>query len=118
MTRKLFEGNGVVSLGAVSKEEDLTPVGRISINAPPDDGRCDVCGRHISELKPFGGPEDPLMGDFTGELLIKQWRPLGPYNEEAVKAAEEAEKALAVPRNKPLESKDVLEWYISRYGKE
>ncbi len=104
------------SLGAVSKEEDLKKGG---INPPPPDGRCDVCGRHISELKPFGGADDPLEGDFTGELLVKQWRPLGPYNEEALEAAEEAKKALkAAPRNKPLESKDVLEWYISRYGKE
>jgi hypothetical protein len=85
MTQKLFEGNGVISLGAISKEEDLTPTHRISISGPPADGRCNVCGKHITELKPFGGPGDPLVGDFTGELLVKTWRSAGPYDEEAEK---------------------------------
>lgn len=114
MTRILFERNGIVSLGAVSKEEDLTQPGRISINAPPGDGRCDVCGRHISELKPFGGPGDPLVGNFTGEILIKRWRPCGPYDEEAERANEEAEKEF----KEGSEGKDVLQWYITKYGKE
>ena len=48
----------------------------IYINPPPSDGRCEGCGRHVSELKPFGGPGDPLVGDFTGELLLKHFRSL------------------------------------------
>ena len=41
-----------------------------------DDNRCDCCGRHVRELKPFGGPGDPLVGDFTGKYLVKHYRPL------------------------------------------
>jgi rubredoxin len=44
------------------------------INPPPEDHRCEVCGRHVSELKPFGGAGDPLVGDFTGAFLVKKFR--------------------------------------------
>lgn len=103
------------SLGAVSKEEDLNlrPTCGFSINPPPGDGRCDVCGRHMSELKPFGGPGDPLVGDFSGELLIKRFRLDWPQDEEAEKAWEEAEKARKDPG-----SDDTLPWFIAKCGKE
>jgi hypothetical protein len=109
MTRIFFNENGVIIPSAISKEEDLKLTGRIIINAPPEDGRCDVCGRHISELKPFGGPGDPLVGDFTGEFLVKRGRPAGPYDEEAEKAWDEAEKAT---------HDDPLPWFIAKFGKE
>jgi len=48
----------------------------IWINPPPVDNRCECCGRNISELKPFGGPGDPLVGDFSGALLVKHARAL------------------------------------------
>ena len=44
---------------------------KIIINPPPLDNRCECCRRHVDELKPFGGPGDPLVGDFTGQLLVK-----------------------------------------------
>lgn len=63
MREIIFDENGILSLGAISKEEDLTPSGyRFLIRGPPRDERCEVCGRHISEPKPFGGPGDPLVG--------------------------------------------------------
>lgn len=111
MAEILFEKGRVISLGAISKEGDLKQPGRIVINGPPTDGSCDVCGRHIRELKPFGGPGDPLVGDFSGALLIKRWRAEGPYNEAAEKAWKEAEKE--VP-----EKNGLLPWFISRFGEE
>lgn len=48
----------------------------ISINPPPQDGRCECCRRHVSELKVYGGPGDPLVGDFTGAKLIKTFKSL------------------------------------------
>lgn len=48
----------------------------IWLNPPPVDNRCECCGRHISELKPFGGPGDPLVGDFSGAFLVKHFRDL------------------------------------------
>ena len=48
----------------------------IRINPPPSDNRCNGCGRHIRELKPFGGPGDPLVGDFSGAFLMKHFRDL------------------------------------------
>jgi len=103
MAQVLFGG----SLGAISKEEDLKLSGRFPINPPPKDGRCDVCGRHMRELKPFGGPGDPLVGNFKGELLVKVWRPMGPRDEEAEKAWKEAP-----------DSDDLLSWFIEKYGQE
>jgi rubredoxin len=125
-----FDENGVISLGAVSKEEDLTPTGRIIINGPPKDGRCDVCGRHMSELIPFGGAGDPLVGDFSGELLVKKFRPAGPYNKEAVKAWEEYEKEfpLKIISEQPIadgirdvkfeKREDPLPWFIAKFGED
>ena len=122
MTQMFFDMNGVISLGAVSKEEDLTPKGRIIINGPPKDGRCDVCGRHMSELAPFGGPGDPLVGDFSGELLVKKYRRFGPYDEEAVKAWEEYEKLGELDDKREVEfpkmKRNPLLWFIAKFGKD
>ena len=48
----------------------------IAINPPPEDACCEVCGRHISELKPFqcGDPSNP----FNGSLLLKDYRSMAP----------------------------------------
>jgi hypothetical protein len=35
---------------------------------------CDVCGRPTATLRPFGGPGDPLVGDFSGCRLVKMYR--------------------------------------------
>jgi len=105
MAQELFEGSGILNPEAISKEEDL-----IQKCFPLWDGpRCEVCGRHISELKPFGGPGDPLDGDFSGELLVRRYRPMGPYDEAAEKAWQEAEKS--VPGQE-----DIMPWLISKYG--
>jgi hypothetical protein len=82
MAEILIKNEGAVSLGTVENEEDLKPIpGLHNINPPPQNGKCECCGKHISELKPFGGPGDPLVGDFTGVYLIKKWRTDGPYDE-------------------------------------
>ena len=48
--------------------------GGLIINPPPDDRRCAICRRHVDELASFGGPGDPLVGDFSGAKLVKHWR--------------------------------------------
>ena len=78
MSEILINENGVISMGSVDSEEDLkTKPGLINLNPPPQDGNCSCCGRPISELKPFGGPGDPLVGDFTGAYLVKKYRSFG-----------------------------------------
>ena len=47
---------------------------RISINPPPMDMGCECCGRHAKDCKPFGKAGDPLVGDFDGVLLLKNFR--------------------------------------------
>jgi len=111
MTQVIFNNGVAMSLGAVSRMENLRPKCCILVNAPPADGRCYVCGRHMSELKPFGGPGDPLVGDFTGELLVKRWRWVIPYDDEAERAWDEAKKE--VP-----EGEDKRSWFLSKYGEE
>jgi hypothetical protein len=54
----------------------------LHINPPPSDKCCEKCHKHISELKPFGGPGDPLVGDFTGRLLLKNFRAMHPRIKE------------------------------------
>jgi hypothetical protein len=53
-----------------------------SINPPPQDRRCECCGRHISELKPFGKAGNPLVGDFDGAMLVKTFRTMCPSDEK------------------------------------
>ena len=44
-------------------------------NPPPaDNRRCYICDRHVDELESFGGPGNPLVGDFSGAKLVKTWR--------------------------------------------
>ena len=112
MSELLFEGNGITSLGSVDGEEDLKPIpGKININPPPSNGRCDGCGRHLSELKPFGKAGDPLVGDFDGALLVKQFRSDAPPDEELNKII-----------NELFDSEDdydkVLNKLIDKYGQE
>ena len=45
-----------------------------NINPPPSDERCSICRRHIDELPAFGGAGDPLVGDFSGAKLVKNFR--------------------------------------------
>lgn len=47
-------------------------------DGPSDDDNCMICKRHVRELEAFGGPGDPLAGDFSGVKLIKQSREFFP----------------------------------------
>jgi len=112
MSEIIIKQNGL-TLGIVENEEDLKPKSGININPPLEDGRCDCCGRHISELKPYGEAGDPLVGDFSGALLVMKFRPEGPYDEEAVKAFQEAERWYW-----RSDFDNPLGWLIDKYGKE
>lgn len=63
-----------IMASGVQSEEDLKPRSKICINPPPSDGQCECCGKHISQLKPFGKAGDPCAGDFDGAYLVKGWR--------------------------------------------
>ena len=115
MTHAIFVNGKAISLGGIDCENDLKPIpGYMSINPPPSDGKCDCCGKHISELKPFGKAGDPLVGDFDGEVLIKKFRLSGPYDENAEKAVGEA---LAFLKDSGCEDADPLPLMIEKYGK-
>jgi hypothetical protein len=113
MSEKIIQGNGITSLGSVDCQEDLEPLPGININPPPEDGKCHCCARHISELNPFGGPGDPLVGDFTGALLIKKWRRDFPFDEEADSAYKEAKS-----RYKEEGFENELDYLIHKHGPE
>ena len=115
MTTKIIDGNGAVSLGSISSEKDLKDKARIIINPPPKDGRCYCCGRHISELTPFGKAGDPLVGDFDGALLVKNNRPIEPYGEQARKAWKRVKKIM---EKEGRARDDPVDWMIKINGKE
>jgi hypothetical protein len=83
MAEILIQKNGTVSLGSVESEEDLKPRPGCNINPPPSDGRCECCGRHIKDLKPFGEQGVPSGGNFNSPYLMTKIRPAGPYDQEA-----------------------------------
>jgi hypothetical protein len=93
--------------------EDLKPRRGINIEPPPSDARCDCCGRHISELTPFGGRGDPMAGDLSGVLLNKMYRRTIQPDEEVLKAWHEAEK-----RYKADGYDNSYEWLKAKYGQE
>ena len=52
----------------------------VSINPAPSNACCEVCHKHVSELKAFGKAGNPLFGDFDGAKLVKTFRTLAPVN--------------------------------------
>jgi hypothetical protein len=107
MRKKSNKKIDIVCMESVNGEEDLKPRPGINLNPPPDDGRCECCGKHISELKPFGKAGDPVNGDFDGAYLVKTFRSPGRYNEEAMQAMKEAEDQAP---------EDPREWLCAKYG--
>jgi len=97
----------------VKNENDLKLKPGENINPPHSERKCHCCGRPVSELKPFGGPGDPLNGDFTGAFFVRNTRSAGPYDEEAEKAVKEAEQ-----HYKAAGFEDLMDWMIEKYGKE
>ena len=115
MTKKINDSNGVVGLRSISGEKDLKIKARLNIKPPPENGQCDCCGRHISELTPFGKAGDPLVGDFDGAPLVKTWRRAFPYNEQAEKAFKHVKKIM---EEEGRAGEDPEDWMIKIYGKE
>lgn len=84
------------------------------INPPPSDRRCECCGKHVSELKAFGGAGDPLVGDFTGSLLVKNFRAMHYHIEELDKVLAEVYEACRGTE----QWEDFEDELIKRVGKE
>jgi hypothetical protein len=103
----------LIELDRVKYEDYLNIKPGERIYPPLDDFKCNCCKRHILELRPFGGPGDPLDGDFTGSLLVKTRRSFGPYVEEAEKAVRKAERCY-----KSDGYDNYFDWMIDEYGKE
>jgi hypothetical protein len=116
MGTPLFDLPNWVSMETVDCENDLKAVpGKINVNPPPEDGRCQCCGRHLSEVKPFGGPGDPLAGDFTGARLLKRFRPNVPPDSEAwIGVSEVLLEQLDLEKN----ADNLLQLLITRFGRE
>ena len=111
-TTKNQTNEKIVTEGEKEMSNSIEPK-QFIINGPPRDDSCQCCSRHISELKPYGGPGDPLRRDYRGAYLVKNYRPFAPRSEEAEKAVEEAEACCKVEDND-----DVNQWLINKYGKE
>jgi hypothetical protein len=110
---KINYNNGIIMQNIVETAGDLEPKPGITLNPPPTDGRCHCCGRHISELEPFGKAGDPLVGNFEGALLIKAFRTFARYDERAVLAMDEACESY-----ESEDFADPLDWLINKYGKD
>jgi hypothetical protein len=111
MSEKRFHWVG--NFDQVKNEDDLKLKPGQNINPPAPDGRCECCGKHISELKPFDVSGDSLVAFSTGKLLRINLRPLGYYDEEAERAWKEADH-----RYKVDGYDNPTNWMIDKYGKE
>ena len=52
------------------------------LNNPPADGRCNCCGKHLGELKPFSLMGQASRTGLEEVLLVKNMRPMASLNEE------------------------------------
>lgn len=80
--------------------------------------RCDCCGRHVSELKPFTKKEFPNIGAGEGHFLIKRFRRMGPYNEESVEAWRKWYEVREEFIGTGDDLKDSLTWMQFKFGYE
>lgn len=72
MRKIQYKGNGQFNFKSIECEEDLKLVPKvINIDPPPQDGRCECCLKHLSELKKYDG-------EFSGSILVKNSRPTNP----------------------------------------
>jgi hypothetical protein len=87
MTRIWVKPSTTVYMESIEGEQDLELKPGFSgwYLPPPEDGRCQCCGRHLDELTPFGKMGDPIMADFEGALLVRRLRPLTPPPVEHVR---------------------------------
>jgi hypothetical protein len=108
MTNFIVNENGISSLGSVSKAEEIGFNSSISINPPPADGKCQGCGRSLEELKPFGKAGDPLVGDFDGELLVKRWRRMIPYDYDQTASSWECRNCIVLDGEEILDRLDLV----------
>lgn len=67
---------GVHITGAGTQWQIMPHQGTI-VRPPPGDLRCEVCQRSPDEVPRYGGPGDPLPGDFSGAILVKRPRSKG-----------------------------------------
>ena len=67
---------GVHINGAGTQWQPMPAQGTV-VRPPPGDLRCEVCQRAPDEVPPFGGPGDPLAGDYSGAILVKHARSKG-----------------------------------------
>ena len=108
MNKLECEKNNVPVLSSINGEDDLKPMPRMIIDPPPEDGKCQCCRKHVSELKPYDNPEHP---EFVGIYLFRTFRRGLPYNEEAERALDEAEQNCK-------EGQSPRQWLIEKYGEE
>ena len=67
---------GVHINGAGTQWQPMPSQGTI-VRPPPGDLLCEVCQRPPGDVPVFGGPGDPLSGDYTSALLVKNPRSKG-----------------------------------------
>jgi hypothetical protein len=77
------------------------------------DRRCHCCGRGESELAPYGGPDDPMVHDFTGWKLVFINRPYCPPIHGFDLILKEAYK-----RYSRHGFENAEEWLVGMFGKE
>jgi hypothetical protein len=112
MKEKVIIEKGCVMLRNIEYEEDLAHRPGMRDNPPPEDVVCDCCLRPITQLKPFK-VSDPEFGDIDDALLVRTWREDSPFDEESLKAVQEACECY---ENDGYEN--ILDWLVDKYGKE
>lgn len=90
---------------------------KIHINPPPSDAKCMRCGKHVSELEPFGGAGDPLVGDFSGAKLVKTFRAMYEGKIPKYEEVDKRETELLKEQNGEY-SREVEETLIKEFGEE
>ena len=112
MTQTLAETSKRIMEGQEIRVEKMLHSAEEIFELPPENHRCDCCGKHVSEIIPYGGMGDPLLHDYSGLLLLKRYRPMFDTRKEYA-ALKEAEMSFQKDG-----MKDPEEWLVAKYGRE
>jgi hypothetical protein len=87
--------------------------------------KCNRCGKHVDELKPFGKEGDPLVGNFEGQKLVKAYRTMldnarrnSDNNNERIEQWNKYEQILSEYHYDDPNKSDNMDEIITKYGEE
>jgi len=108
--------NGITKCteGRCCKED--CPVSPGFLNNPPADGRCNCCGKHLGELKPFSVMSEASKPGLEEVLLVQNVRPLAPLHKGLERTLDEFFGDCLNAEDEEIAEERLIEVYGSKFA--